>query len=91
VPKADDYDTPGQGRDERSWWGSWFYLTGTKSRVTLMDHEEERAFALKILRARIDSHQEALNRAHAQLETLLREKIELLDRRVKELEGMLGK
>jgi hypothetical protein len=36
---------------------------------------------------RIARHQEALNRAHTELENLLREKIELLEARVKELEG----
>jgi hypothetical protein len=51
-----------------------------------MDHEEETAFALKVLRARIDRHQEALNRSHTELEALLREKIQLLEKRVKELE-----
>jgi hypothetical protein len=51
-----------------------------------MDREEETAFALKVMRARIDRHQEALNTAHADLEALLREKIVLLEKRVKELE-----
>jgi uncharacterized protein (DUF305 family) len=51
-----------------------------------MDCEEEIAFALKVLRARIDKHQEALNMAHTELEALLREKIAILEKRVQELE-----
>jgi hypothetical protein len=47
----------------------------------------KRHFALKVLRARIDRHQEALNQAHTELEALLREKIELLEKRVKDLGG----